>query len=81
MKQTRIQVLVKGVPEKFSRDFADAAKRRGVSKASQYWAGVQGLFHSSIFAGSFKSQLIEYFRGCIVSWEKVEGSIWQFYDN
>ena len=32
-------------------------------------------------AGSFKSQLIDYFRGCIVSWEKVEGSIWQFYDN
>ena len=34
-----------------------------------------------IFAGSFKSQLIDYFRGRIVSWEKVEGSIWQFYDN
>ena len=34
-----------------------------------------------IIAGSFKSQLIDYFRGCIVSWEKVEGSIWQFYDN
>ena len=34
-----------------------------------------------IVAGSFKSQLIDYFRGCIVSWEKVEGSIWQFYDN
>ena len=32
-------------------------------------------------AGSFKSRLIDYFRGCIVSWEKVEGSIWQFYDN
>ena len=37
------------------------------------------FFH--IIAGSFKSQLIDYFRGCIVSWEKVEGSIWQFYDN
>ena len=33
-----------------------------------------------LFAGS-KSQLIDYFRGHIVSWEKVEGSIWQFYDN
>ena len=36
---------------------------------------------SSIFAGSFKSQLIDYFRGRIVSWEKVEGSLWQFSDN
>ena len=34
-----------------------------------------------IVAGSFKSQLIDYFRGRIVSWEKVEGSLWQFYDN
>ena len=35
----------------------------------------------SFVAGSFKSQLIDYFRGRIVSWEKVEGSLWQFYDH
>ena len=34
-----------------------------------------------IIAGSFKSQLIDYFRGAITSWELVEGSLWQFYDN
>ena len=34
-----------------------------------------------IVAGSFKSQLIDYFRGAITSWELVEGSLWQFYDN
>ena len=34
-----------------------------------------------LFAGSFKSQLIDYFRGAITSWELVEGSLWQFYDN
>ena len=35
----------------------------------------------SLIAGSFKSQLIDYFRGAITSWELVEGSLWQFYDN
>ena len=40
-----------------------------------------GLMENKIIAGSFKSQLIDYFRGRIVSWEKVEGSLWQFYDN
>ena len=42
-----------------------------------------GLWQSplGIFAGSFKSQLIDYFRGAITSWELVEGSFWQFYDN
>ena len=39
------------------------------------------MFKMTFIAGSFKSQLIDYFRGHIVSWEKVEGSIWQFYDN
>ena len=34
-----------------------------------------------VIAGSFKSQLIDYFRGAITSWELVEGSLWQFYDN
>ena len=34
-----------------------------------------------LIAGSFKSQLIDYFRGAITSWEMVEGSLWQFYDN
>ena len=34
-----------------------------------------------IFAGSFKSKLIDYFRGHIVFWEQVEVSIWHFYDN
>ena len=34
-----------------------------------------------IIAGSFKSQLIGYFDGAITSWELVEGSLWQFYDN
>ena len=34
-----------------------------------------------LVAGSFKSQLIDYFRGAITSWELVEGSLWQFYDN
>ena len=44
---------------------------------SKHNSGLRTFF----FAGSFKSQLIDYFRGCIVSWEKAEGSIWQFYDN
>ena len=35
----------------------------------------------TIVAGSFKSQLIDYFRGAITSWDLVEGSLWQFYDN
>ena len=34
-----------------------------------------------LIAGSFKIQLIDYFRGAITSWELVEGSLWQFYDN
>ena len=34
-----------------------------------------------LVAGSFKSQLTDYFRGAITSWELVEGSLWQFYDN
>ena len=37
--------------------------------------------YTTILAGSFKSQLIDYFRGAITSWELVEGSLWQFYDN
>ena len=41
---------------------------------------VLAIFYLFI-AGSFKSQLIDYFRGAITSWELVEGSLWQFYDN
>ena len=39
--------------------------------------------HRSILlvAGSFKSQLIDNFRGAITSWELMEGSLWQFYNN
>ena len=32
-------------------------------------------------AGSFKSQLIDYFRGHLVFWEQMETSIWYFYGN
>ena len=39
------------------------------------------LICTGVIAGSFKSQLIDYFRGAITSWELVEGSLWQFYDN
>ena len=49
---------------------------------TRYNEEICGIFRIRlIIAGSFKSQLIDYFRGCIVFWEKVEGSIWQFYDN
>ena len=43
----------------------------------QYMADVRLGF----IAGSFKSRLIDYFRGAITSWELVEGRLWQFYDN
>ena len=46
---------------------------------SQSWFSIKLTL--TFIAGSFKSQLIDYFRGAITSWELVEGSLWQFYDN